>query len=689
MKVVSLSFPFSLLLSSLLLSSCLGLPSATDSKSLEEEPAITAGATNISGLIEGTPSSVGYEGLAYTFTPTSISSGVVVTASNLPSWASINATTGVISGTPNTTERIDNIQLTATKGSTFTVIGPFSLQTLGDPLFTYQWHLSNTGQRSFAAKSGVAGNDLNVTGVYDGLITGVGVTVAVSDSGLEISHPDLDDNLYTNNHKNYLAPSPFFGDPSPIELSGDHGTGVAGIIAAEAWNSIGGRGVAPGVLVAGLNYLESDFSSEVILDQASGNYSLFNYSYGSSFVPYSIEWDATYSDLINDGFINGRGTRGAVYIKSAGNSYAECDYQYSNAYQIEDANLCFSHNANMDNEGAISNMLIVGALNASGNRSSYSSTGSNLWVMGFGGEYGEDDPAIITADLPSCSYGYSRSNAGSSKSSFERGEDALNSDCDYTHTFNGTSSAAPMVTGVIALMLQVNPSLSSRDIKYILAATAATVSDSNFDGSHPFSSGGFFDLDGHTYEQGWMTNSAGFKFHNHFGFGRIDAEAAVNMAKTYSSSWSDQVMLNSDFDNADYAVTVNTAIADESASGLSSTLFVSDSLTIEGVQVLVNITHGRPGDLGIELTSPSGMKSILLNINNSMLIPLDDSGSPVWIADLTDFVLSSNAFYGESSNGTWTLKVIDALGGSTGTEYDLASSQTGVLVDWSLNILGR
>jgi subtilisin family serine protease/subtilisin-like proprotein convertase family protein len=684
-----LSFLFFFLSSVSFLTSCVKAPkSSTNSITVDDEPVRTDTASSDT-LIDGIPSSTALEGVPYNFTPSTIGSGVIVTGINLPSWASVNPTTGVITGTPSGFGVTNNIRLIATRGSSYSEIGPFSMQVLGDPLYTYQWHLSNTGQSSFSDSGGIAGIDLNVSSVYSDQITGVGVSIAVSDSGLELGHEDLDDNLFTNFHKDYTIDSPFFGDPSPAFQSGDHGTSVAGIIAAEGWNNIGGRGVAPGAVIAGLNYLQSDFRSEVVLDQAQGSYSLFNYSYGSSFVPTSLSWDSTYSDQINFGFINGRQTRGSLYIKSAGNSYAECDYQHSFAYRIENANLCFSHNANMDPENAISNMVIVGALNASGERASYSSTGSNLWISGFGGEYGADKPAIVTIDQPGCNYGYSRSNVASSNSDFQKGEDPLNDDCDYTHTFNGTSSAAPTVSGVIALMLQANPNLTSRDVKYILAKTADTVNDPTFDGSHPFPSGGFFDLAGHTYEQGWVTNGAGFNFHNHFGFGKIDALEAVNMAKTYTSNWPDQVNANKDFDEAALKTTVNSSIPDGSATGVSSFIFVNNSLSIEGIQVMVNITHGRPGDLGIELTGPSGTKSILLNVNNSMLIPLDSSDSPVWVADLSDFVLSSNAFYGENSRGVWTLKVIDALDGATGTEYDDAASQTGTLVDWSINIIGR
>ena len=68
----------------------------------------------------------------------------------------------------------------------------------------------------------------------------------------------------------------------------------------------------------------------------------------------------------------------------------------------------------------------------------------------------------------------------------------------------------------------------------------------------------------------------------------------------------------------------------------------------------VSTSSGWEGDIGVELTSPSGTKSILKNIKDG----LTGSG-------MTGMVLASNAFYGEPSNGTWTVKVVDGWTGGT------------------------
>ena len=113
---------------------------------------------------------------------------------------------------------------------------------------------------------------------------------------------------------------------------------------------------------------------------------------------------------------------------------------------------------------------------------------------------------------------------------------------------------------------------------------------------------------------------------------------------------------------------LNVTIPRNSATGVSSTLAVSDVKTIESLQVKVNVTHESSGVLAVEITSPSGTKSVLMT-------PLNIFFSS---NDLTNMVLLSNAFYGEPSNGNWTIKVVDPLTGNAGT-----------LDDWSIRVFGH
>jgi subtilisin-like proprotein convertase family protein len=89
---------------------------------------------------------------------------------------------------------------------------------------------------------------------------------------------------------------------------------------------------------------------------------------------------------------------------------------------------------------------------------------------------------------------------------------------------------------------------------------------------------------------------------------------------------------------------------------------------IEAVQVRVSLTHPFLGDLGIEVISPAGTRSIVKNIEDGYFNS----------ANLSNQIFLSNAFYGENPAGTWTIKVVDALTGDTGT-----------LTNWAIRVYGH
>ena len=672
--------------------SCVPTPGEKTDSGKQKAGATVTFVPNSTPFISGAPTVIVRQDEYYSWSPTVLTTGLSFSASNLPSWLSISTSTGVISGIPRNSENVNNIYIRASRDNKFTQLGPFSLQVYGDPLKEHAWHLRNDGQKNFSITGGTTGNDINIeTSIINGDL-GNGVSIAVSDTGLDIDHLDLFANVLTPRSKDYALAAPYYGDPG-VSPGGDHGTSVAGLIAATGWNGIGSRGVAPEAKVAGLNYLGDNVtqSTAVQIDQASDDFDIYNYSYGSGFVPMKLATDSTYVDQLKYGVTSQRGSKGSLYIKSAGNSFQECDFSYAGTFI---GYFCFSHNSNLGKGSEVPWILSVGATNALGIKSSYSSHGSNLWVSAPGGEYGTETPAMMTTDTAGCSDGYSR--FGVAGVPFISGGDG-NTNCDYTHQFNGTSSAAPVVSGVAALMLSANPNLTWRDVKHILASTSSKIDalSSNIlvDSSLDFDNGPYATitnatLEGHVYAQGWVTNSAGYSFHNHYGFGQVDADAAVSMAKLYSAnSWA--AIQETDASLTTSTTAVGTIIPDNNKDGLSNTISVASSYTIEAVQIKLNITHPRPGDLGIELTSPAGTKSIIMNVNNSLLIGLDGA-TPDWIDDYTESVFLSNSFYGENSNGNWTIKIIDGLGSETGdVDLDSAALQVGTLVNWSINVIGR
>src|SRR5437879_2830293 len=137
---------------------------------------------------------------------------------------------------------------------------------------------------------------------------------------------------------------------------------------------------------------------------------------------------------------------------------------------------------------------------------------------------------MVTTDKSGCAIGNS-TNSGTNGSFFDNGG-APNTSCNYRNGMNGTSSATPVTVGVIALLLEANPALTWRDVKHILASTARQIDAGRPAVSIALTGGSY------TAEPAWTTNHAtpqAFKFHNWYGFGMVDASAAVTKARTYTA----------------------------------------------------------------------------------------------------------------------------------------------------------
>lgn len=526
-----------------------------------------------------------------------------------------------------------------------------------DPLASYAWHLENTGQKTFSAGAASPGQDISVKDVHASYGTGSSVRIAVSDTGIDLTHPDLSPNELPTFHRSYASDvSSTWHGSSPAPIEGDaHGTAVTGLAAAKGWNGIGARGIAPNAKYAGFlfigNFMSiwSSYESKII-DQMSGSFDIFNYSYGYPGCTFSLMPSSVLSAYQN-GVNNLRNGRGAIYVKAAGNDFIgdleDCGNNSGN----------YLGNTNTSEDQNVPYVILAAAVNASGRISSYSTPGSGLWVSALGGEYGTSAPAMLTTDITGCSAGISKSS--SAVSGFNRGSLSSNSRCDYTSIMNGTSAAAPVLSGVIALMLEANPSLSWRDVKHILAVSADKINFSTAALTHP---GGLTSVPaGHIYDHLYVTNGAGHSFSNTYGFGRVNAERAVEQARSYVSQ------LGPYLEHETSSASLTLSIPDNSATGASVSLTPSTPLIIESVQIRLTTDHSFIGDLGVELTSPSGVTSRLLLANSN-----------IHQAGLSDYTLITNAFYGENSAGAWTLKLVDG-----------ASDDTGRLLRWTLKINGH
>ncbi|BDU38330.1 S8 family serine peptidase [Vibrio nigripulchritudo] len=618
-------------------------------------------------------------------------------------------------------------------------------QVLGDPLADQQWHLHNTGQMAYAQPEGiaelwhdylmnsklrysreradekiaelqarpasVAGEDMNVPAAFALGVTGKDTIVVVVDSGLEIAHEDLVDNVLPNRSLNFKRAAHSPTDPTNTGVNGDHGTSVAGLIAAKGWNNLGGRGVAPDASLIGMNFLETQSDSDNMISHGMTGSGIsvkepvvaFNRSYGRDLVSFQ-SYDEIDAEMTAHTVNNLRDGKGALNVKSSGNSFVSsgstgdfCQHTGAIEYGLTCTNSALESNLSFEH------YIAIGAVNADGTKSSYSTAGANIFVSAPAGENGDWEPAMVTPDQSTCLRGYAGRNRldvldnyvfeyaiAHDLYPFNAGKEEDNLTCHYTNTFNGTSSAAPNTSGVVALIASANPSLSWRDIKHILASTSDRNNPEDPTVSIPAGNGNF------VAHLGWIENGAGYQFNNHYGFGRVNAGEAVKLALDYKQPLPAQIKTDWTVgiaQNADGQPVNPITIPDNNASGAELIVEVADNVTIESMQFMLDIyneefikdtyINGRRQstagiDLAIEVTSPAGTKSILLSSRQAILEPVQTAHSPFPLyADgyiLKDSLIAANAFYGENAKGKWKLRFLDTSGSGINEASNFHSS---------------
>ena len=207
-----------------------------------------------------------------------------------------------------------------------------------------------------------------------------------------------------------------------------------------------------------------------------------------------------------------------------------------------------------------------------------------------------------------------------------------------------------MVSGVAALLREVNPALTWRDLKLILAASARKIdsADTGWEaGARKYDSASASDV---------------YHFNYEYGFGVVDAGAAVALARNWS-------LLPPFLDASSESSTLDTMIPDNTASGITHSLTLDTEIDfIEFVEVEVSIDHVNWRELKIEMVSPSGATS-LLAVSDSTATDVPLSGK---------FRFGSAKHLGENPNGTWMLNVVDEESGNSGT-----------FEDWSITVYGH
>ena len=374
--------------------------------------------------------------------------------------------------------------------------------------FAQQWHLQ---------KSRVGGTNINAhAAVVDAWkrSKGKGITIAIIDTGIDVDHEEFASAGKIVAPRDTASGSLDRGNTRPQGGDEKHGTACAGVACADGVK--GASGVAPEANLMPIRLVEglgSQAEADAFAWAADNGADVISCSWGPVDGDWwdpsdpghraNIELPDNTRLAIEYALSKGRSGKGCVITWAAGNG-----------------------NESVDNDGYASHpgVIAVAACNDSGVRSAYSDTGKAIWCAfpsddaelepagalptppPIGGVWDEDHPApktkgIWTTDRSSAE-GYNR--GGSTGA----GDSAGN----YTNSFGGTSSAAPGVAGVAALVLGVNGNLTRQDVRDILKRACDRI-----DATH----GHYDPASGHSPL---------------YGFGRLNAATAVGLASQASGT---------------------------------------------------------------------------------------------------------------------------------------------------------
>ena len=452
--------------------------------------------------------------------------------------------------------------------------------------------------------------DINVEDVWVEGIKGAGVTIAVVDNGMDYTHEELAGNVDISRNYDYTER----GDINHRFFH--HGTRVAGILAARD-NDIGVRGVAPRATLYGYNLLRdsTDLNEGDAMTRNGVSTAVSNNSWGPVDGPGLSLAPSTWESAIKTGLRTGFDGKGTFYAWAGGNGHLAGD------------------DSNLDEYSNYYGVAAVCAVNDHDTRSNYSEMGANLWICAPSNDLRDEHRGIVTIE---------------------------NSD-RYYEDFGGTSAATPVVSGVAALMRSANHLLTWRDLKLILAASARKNDPDNLG----------WEVGGRKY--GSDTDANRYNFNHEYGFGVVDAKAAVDLAKEWPG-------LPPPLNSSGRANLQNARIPDPPATDDPATIPpVLSEVTLntnidftEFVEITVSLRHGSFRDLEIELVSPSGAVSRLVSEFDTSAyetapVPLNGS-----------FRFGSARHLGEDPNGVWQLRVTDRIPYFGGT-----------LESWGITVYGH
>jgi serine protease len=545
-----------------------------------------------------------------------------------------------------------------------------------DSSFADLWGMHNTGQTG-----GVADADIDAPEAWDISTGSHDVIIGVIDTGVDHTHPDLMANIWTN-------PAEIAGDGvdndgngyiddihginaitnvgDPMDDQG-HGTHVSGTIGASGNNGLGVVGVNHNVSIIGCKFLDSAGSGSLADALTCIDYFVDLKNNGVNVRATNNSWGGGgFSQALSDALTSSE-EADILFLAAAGNDAYDNDAQ--NSYPSG-----YPHDS----------VVAVASTTHTDSMSGFSQWG------------------LTTVDLGAPGSGILSTVPGGGYSSY-----------------SGTSMATPHVTGAAALAWSVNPELSAIEMKELLMSSGddnAALAGKTVSGKRLNVNNALNDADptpGFTLKPTPSSSTivAGETATYSFDVGSVaewDGEVMLTLddslggatlstdTATPGATFELSVPTTAETQWGEYSFTVTATsgelvktstvslmvnpqglneftysnnevvdIPDVDAAGITSTINVSDDITVFASDIYVNITHTWIGDLTVMLTSPTGTSATLHNASG---------GS----ADNIDNTFSSAAFNGEVATGDWILSVADNAAGDTGTLNNWAITITGI-----------